>query len=497
MDDVNPYLKHLEWETFDEKQRLTRIEKSQYINEEIKLIDIWRDEQYKLQGIIQGEMGENEKVLPGTILSAFSIYGFVNDIFRTEISHCFLGNSYTKTNPETFQQEHSTEIKPYEVKIQYLYKEIKVAKITEWYINGPEANFILPDRIDVEKDINHSYCNIRNGKKETIETYPGGKQGAGINCAFIELDKFCFNIKKVPKVFGPSWSHNYAIEYCDKWGYIPDETIRKKIHSFISFLFGRQLLYVGHSKYNEDNQIIEEIANDPWGSDIRRKCKESSLYPIKIDNHKDMGRFKELIKSSLPVFLDLYDELNIEQVLWFYWSTFNLPLGLDLPIVTAAIETLAKSWVKSTRTKLKGVYLDKTVYRNLIKDELATLDKKMDEISCPDKSIILSKIKGANEWTVSDRLKKFFDDIGLVIGETENFVLKMRNTPAHGGLIGQSQEDVETLINLKRAAITFFNRIMLKIIDYTDDYIDYVEIGYPEKNIDMPIVVIQSPKKNR
>lgn len=496
MKQFNPYLKNIEWETLDESHKITRIQKSQYTDEQTKMIELWRDGQYRLQGIIHGKVKRANKAKPGTILAPFSLNGYTDTVFSTEINHCYMVSSYASTDPKTFELVHKTEFKPYEVKINYTFEKTEVNSITEWYINGPNANFMFPDRIDVQKDIKHSYCHVQNGIEGETKTYFGGQESSDINCAFIELDDFSFNIKEVPKMFGPDWSHNYAIQYRNKWGGFPDKETRKRIRFFLSFIFGRQLLNIGNSCYDKNDNIINETLYDPNGSDIKNRCSKSSIYPINIDDYNHIGKFKDVTQELLPIFLELYDELNFEQVLWFYWSTFDLPVGLELPIITATIETLSKSWFKSSKTKLNPVYLDKATYRNLIKNELESLDKKLNDIPCAYKTIILSKILNANQWTVSDRLNKFFEEIGLNIGNTEKYVLKMRNKPAHGGIMGQSNEDILTLIDLKRAAQTFLHRIILKLLEYKGEYIDYLEIGFPSKNINTPITILNDSEQS-
>ena len=93
-------------------------------------------------------------------------------------------------------------------------------------------------------------------------------------------------------------------------------------------------------------------------------------------------------------------------------------------------------------------------------------------------------MKNTFQLGVNERLQFFFDEIGLKIGDVENKAIRARNPMAHSTLPEAKERE---MIYLSNAYRTLFNRILLKILDYKEDYVDYSVLGFPEKNIDKPL----------
>lgn len=79
----------------------------------------------------------------------------------------------------------------------------------------------------------------------------------------------------------------------------------------------------------------------------------------------------------------------------------------------------------------------------------------------------------------------FFDLIYLPIGDVERQALKQRNFPAHGRRYSPNQ--YAGLAITTDALYTLFNRIVLKLTNAADSYIDYSTYGHPVRDIDHPL----------
>ena len=148
------------------------------------------------------------------------------------------------------------------------------------------------------------------------------------------------------------------------------------------------------------------------------------------------------------------------------------------PLATA-IDLLQQIWFKSNKTLSHGKYLKDEQYNEILSKYLVSIDKDLS--GCLEKDIILNKMKRANNYTLSDREKRFFEEIGLKIGEVENTILKERNKSIHG-IIGK--HDYDRLLALTYGAYALTNRIILKVLDYKGDYVDYSTHGFPYRNIE-------------
>lgn len=479
----------IEWESFNNKIEVKKIEKSKLIPEGAETLEIWRDESYKLQGKIIGSNDgldlfhrEDKNKVAGTIVPSFEIEG--SDYYGLKsykLSHCYIVSSSTKAiNLDSKPQDNfEIKLKPYRVEKHQNSGE-KVDWLIEWYINGPSGNFIFP-RL-TEREIKEEYIRKRYDFEE--RSFSGANKSEVKNdFAFIELGDFNFIIQVVPKHFGPSWSNNIAIEYREEWGGIPREEDREAIREIVSFILGKQLLNVGYSTFNDMGYPINEVAIDPWGDNIVSKCKEPSLFPIMIDDYNNRGIIEQILKNLIPTYLEIRDDLNLEQALWSYWVSLDLPIGINLPILSSGIEAIAKGWFKTNKSKTKGVYLSKKEYDSILSNEINAIEEKLKNIEYGEKMI--NKIKNAFNMGANDRLRFFFNEIGLKIGNVEEQTIKARNSMAHGDKI--NDEEMTKMLNLTYSFQTLFHRVLLMVLDYDGNYIDRSTYGWPEKNITEPL----------
>jgi hypothetical protein len=78
----------------------------------------------------------------------------------------------------------------------------------------------------------------------------------------------------------------------------------------------------------------------------------------------------------------------------------------------------------------------------------------------------------------------FFEELGLPVGAGEDAVVRSRNISAHGGKSDRPHQD---LVMLGTGYRTLLNRVILKVLGFKGEYIDYSVIGHPARGIDEPI----------
>lgn len=94
-------------------------------------------------------------------------------------------------------------------------------------------------------------------------------------------------------------------------------------------------------------------------------------------------------------------------------------------------------------------------------------------------------VEGMNRMSVSEQLTHFFEEIDMPVGKKEKKALQARNFSAHGSYAGDSI-DYEEQFMTSQVYECILVRVILKLLKYEGNYIDYGTIGYPEKNINCP-----------
>lgn len=486
-EDKHAALSRIEWEGFTDKIEIKKIIASESIPKGAQTIEIWRDDSYKLNGRILGEydghsFGYMDKEdIAGTFVPSIEIEGTdYHGTISYKLCHCYIRDISSRVSLDSYPKTNFTA----NLMLNHVEKKSLTNKkwdlLIEWYLNGP-INFLFPRF--TERKLQENFVRKRFDHEE--RTYPVTERTeTNRDFAFIELQDKSFLIQAVPKYYGPKWSNCIGIEYREEWGGIPNEEEREAISEIVSFIFGRQLLNVGYTKFTNMGSPIEEVAKSPWGDNVVSKCQRPSFFPIDIDSDETWGLIEKVLIQLIPKYLSLRNDLNLKQALWSYWVSLDLPIGVNLPILSAGVETIAKSWFKTSKSKTKGVYLEKKEYDELLASEFNLIEEKLRENVY--KQRILNKIKYAFNMSANDRLNFFFSEIDLPIGKTEAKAIEGRNSMAHGDIMS---DEVEKMVRLTRAFQTLFHRILLKILGYDGDYIDWYTVDCINRNINEPIPI--------
>ncbi|MGG4012476.1 hypothetical protein [Bacillus smithii] len=480
------HVSYLEWEGLQDKYEITNINTPQTLK--FGKITLFRDEEYNIKGFINGE-GNSKDLFeelhgngePGQRIKPFEIKGTSNHGLELyTLRHCYLGditNKATLLGNDNYKEEYKVGLSSFFVEKKYNNGN-NLRSLTEWYLNGPNQNFLFnrtSERVYTEEsklirtDINVD--KIINGESISLNR----------DYLLVELDDYKFIIHSVPKQIGPDWSNNIGIEYSVEFGKIPDENEREGISEIVSFLFGRHLLKVGYTEYDENNYPIRQVGQDPWGNNVVSKCKSMGFYPIKIDDYKYWGKAEELLKELVPIYIKYRNELNLKDALWSFWISEDVPVGTNIPIIANALEILKNGWFKSNKSKTKGVYMPKKQFDELLDESFMEIEEKLKGHKFADR--ILRRIKGSFNMGVNESLDFFFEEIGLKVGEVEKKAIKSRNSVIHG-THSTSDEDLEKIIFYSKVYKTLFHRAFLKLLLYKGEYIDYSITGWPNKNID-------------
>jgi len=309
--------------------------------------------------------------------------------------------------------------------------------------------------------------------------------GFGVDFLRIQTCDFQFLVSRVPRGIGPSWSSNIGIEYRRAWGRIPDANEREKIEELCSFVFGRQLLPVGYTIYDKDEHLVEGCALNPWRR-ARSLCSKPDEPPIRISDSQ-RGKADGIIGELLPTYFEMREPLRLKEALWNYWISRDMPIGMSLPILVAAIESMRNGWFKQNKSKSQGYFMKKNEFEALLKEEIENIAKKLEEKKYNDKKKeyndkIVAKIRRANEAGMMDSLRIFFEEIGLSIDGREWEAIEERHRFVHGHFVFGKAE-WKQVIQRARTLDTLLHKTLLKLLGYDGTFIDRSVLGWKDKQL--------------
>jgi hypothetical protein len=483
----------IEWEDFEHRWKLDTLEQSESLPPGAQKAEVWRNENYGLRAKFSGTTeGSRIDIHPegevGALSPLFEIHGSdERGIIDYKIGPCALREvrSSGVKDRDTGAPTADYEADLYVLGARWTARHGDPAEaewLSEWYLNGPRLPLMYPRGSGTK--LTESYERERGLPGNEEDSFEETKQLGVTRFVFVETDDLSFLVQHSPKSLGPSWSKCLSIEYRPVWGGIPDSDSREAIAATTSFLMGRELINVGHTRFAADGRPISQVALNPRKGNLVSLCQgEDELNPVEVDAYRSKGGIKPLLEQFVPSYLTLQDELRLTEALRCYWLSREVPIGLNLPVLHAGLETLASSWFDSGRSR-SNVYMQKKDFNALLGAELASAKSKLESHKYGVK--ILKKLRHAYDMSAKDSLQYFFDDIGLSVGNTERWAIEERHPMAHGAARVFDGTTDKTMIEATRVYQTLFHRIVLKLLGYDGTYIDYGTIGLPIRHISEP-----------
>ncbi|WP_042701850.1 hypothetical protein [Methanobrevibacter arboriphilus] len=491
-----PYIDIIEWEYLQYKRKFFinlgnfSISKATYEIPNIEEITIERNEKYEIIGFITGKFENKEEF--EVINEMYNFKKTINYELHDNYEKILIKNCIIR-KIDFEKDEYNINFRV--ANIQRIIKNSdENLIIKEWFINGPKNKFLFHRGTEYEKIVEYKKSrksgqfpnHNRKPLEKDLSIKINEKSTSYRNYNYIEPKNLQnFIIELVPNKYEPKWSRSIGIEY-----HTPDDinaNIREKVSEIVSFYFGRQLIKIGETYYNEKNEIIKEISYNPYviTQDLIKLCELSDMPLVDYDYYRDGNKIEEDISFLVDSYLSKSEELDFSNFFQYYWLSFSLPHQAQIIILSSSLESMKKSWYDSMKSKTKGIYLPKNQYNSIVKDELVSLEEKLK-----DYPKIFSKIKYAYQMGSKDALLNFFDEIELKIGDLEKKSLEIRHKTAHGSKI--KEEDFSEIYFFVIISKTLINRVILKILDYGGYYKD--QFSFENKHIDSPVEKINKEK---
>jgi len=476
-------LPYLEWEVLREPITISKVDDRTELPKGQKKIMINRDEDYNIRATLyfkdptfKRDLRQSSAVA-GSFPETFDIQGSSDFAYYT-LESCLIGDTTIHLIQEGQEILDRANLHFKRLKIRYK-NEKEGTRLTEWYLNGPQDNVFC--RVTNRKVLRSFLRERFASKEDKIDSIKISREAwsGGVDFLRIKACDFQFLVTKVPNGIGPSWSSNIGIEYRKTWGRIPDMYEREKIEELCSFIFGRQLLSVGYTVYDQNGNMVEGYAHNPWGNEARSYCSRHDKSPIRISNSA-RGKAEDVISQLLPTYYEMREPLCLKEALWHYWTSRNMPIGTNLPILAAAVESIMNGWYKYTASKSHGVYMKKEEFESLLKEEIEAIKRKFENI--PDGDKIIANILKAYNFGITERYRVFFEEINLHIDDHEWEAIKERHKFVHGRIIFD-ETDWKRVIQHVNTFETLLHKILLKLLGYSGTFIDRSVPGWNDKQL--------------
>jgi hypothetical protein len=263
----------------------------------------------------------------------------------------------------------------------------------------------------------------------------------------------------------------------------PDDEFRKKVRSAISFALGVYLVDLGSAVYSKDWEIISFKSRSAYSID--RKVLDLAVLPpapMAARWQHEIGRvpFTRLVNAIF----NNYEAFDFGNLSWAYWHALCATPHIAAVHFGAAIELLLRQYAATKANQFpRGIIADRAAWKQLSADVEEAISKL--EIPEEKKNVLRENIGGLNRVHQRNTMEAVMEDIGIALGVDESQAWKRRNDAAHGIAMEPGEElDVIRDISLLKV---MFHRMVLRIVNGGDSYLDYATPGFPIRKLADPI----------
>lgn len=269
---------------------------------------------------------------------------------------------------------------------------------------------------------------------------------------------------------------------------------------FVSLLVGRATPFLWKDTFI-DNDRLTRLYMMGHG---RRHSINGGEQPFPLGRSTEMFKHGRDIIRQLPAmftrFVELRASYDAEWIASPIWHAYDSYVDDQLALACVSLERLATAHSshrkKSDSASKAKPFLVSAAYDALKEamaaalETVATAHKLTDDV----KTIITRRIGSMNQPSNVYKLTAVFDDVGIVLTETEKQVLNNRNRSLHGsrtmGDANQTNAVAEEVLRFDTMR-TLINRALLTILGYSGVYTDYS--ARPTKG-NFPMGLIVQPK---
>ena len=347
------------------------------------------------------------------------------------------------------------------------------AQTTEWIANANVQQFILPALMT--EDSTTSYTRSFPGQDAVFgqaQTFTG--HSSSWNALFVQVSgvHFTFIPNEKSKRKAP-WSARLI------YAGAPSDESRTRVRQVLSLMIGRPLVYFGFEQRDVDHQCVAFEARSAYSGGGSWYAIQS-MPPAPLTEKANGVRLDgKLVNRFLTGVLDNYERFDLNTALHFYLNALAAPVTLAASHFGSAIEALRNAYeeahpdayIKSLMNR-GDAERAKTAWQEVV----AALD-----IDVGVKSELVAKASQLNSASIRTRNMRFLQALNLESNELEQKAWMRRNSAAHGELAGD--EEMVELVREIKILRGLFHRILLRMTNASDEYIDYHSLGFPSRQL--------------
>jgi hypothetical protein len=250
---------------------------------------------------------------------------------------------------------------------------------------------------------------------------------------------------------------------------------RKKIRCALSFALGFYLVEMGHTTFNKDWQVVSATSRSAY-SLAKRTFDPGPMPLVNLSSRNfqyDLGRPQ--LGRIVNAFVKNYEPLDLGNISWAYWHAGTATVHIAPAHFGAAIEGLQDAYCKSRPNIGTTKILPTRQWKELRQHLNSVIDGA--QIAQESKGMLKEKLQNINKPPQRVILKSLLEAIGVGLSDAENESWKRRNNAAHGTPIPEGEE--LAAIGDMHLLRVLFNRMLLRMCDAADNYIDYAAPGLP------------------
>jgi hypothetical protein len=255
----------------------------------------------------------------------------------------------------------------------------------------------------------------------------------------------------------------------------PDEDTQKRIRNVLSFSLGMFLVSLGHTIYSADWKMVSFRAVSPYSIDGRVfDLPVLPPAPLAARSYNEieparLNRFASALYAA-------YDELGFGDLNWGFWHARCATPHIAPVHFGAIIEALRKVCADRFSEEIATKIVDDGETWNKFFDEVKRLAEKL-EIPEDRKPLLQQAAGRMNSMPHQAVTESILDRMKLQFGKAERTAWRRRNDAAHGRAIPPGSE-LEAIRDTKYLR-GLFDRMLLKLVNASDSYIDYSTPKHP------------------
>lgn len=258
----------------------------------------------------------------------------------------------------------------------------------------------------------------------------------------------------------------------------PDDVFRKKVRTALSFALGLYLVDLGYTIYDRDWHVIKALSLSAYT--LGRRAFEigpEQLAPLGSSYPYELNRPQ--LNRAVNAFVSHYEKLDLANLSWAYWHACAATPHVAPAHFGAAIEALQNAYIRAYSS------IDKTLVSEQIwiplKAAMVSCINQTD-ISDEIKDTMVRKLDDCNRVNQRPLLKAVLGTLHLQLSRDEDNAWKRRNHAAHGTPIPEGKE--LTAIRDMKLLRGLFQRMLLRITNAADEYIDYASVNHPFRRLE-------------